>query len=106
MPLVTYINHAGAIFAVQVEAGCSVMQGATENLIEGIVAECGGCCSCATCHCYVDEAWLGRLEVPSDVEKDMLECAIDPKPNSRLSCQITVTDALDGLIVRLPESQF
>ena len=106
MPLVTYIDHAGAVFAVQVEAGRSVMQGATENLIEGIVAECGGCCSCATCHCYVDEAWLGRLEPPSDVEKDMLECAIDLKPNSRLSCQITVTDALDGLSVRLPESQF
>ncbi len=106
MPLVTYIDHEGAVFDVQVETGRSVMQGATENLIEGIVAECGGCCSCATCHCYVDEAWLGKLEEPSDVEKDMLECAVDPKPNSRLSCQITVTDELDGLVVRLPESQF
>lgn len=106
MPLVTYIDHAGTAVAVQLETGCSVMQGAMDNLIEGIVAECGGCCSCATCHCYVDEAWLDCLEEPSDVEKDMLECAVDPKPNSRLACQITVTDALDGLVVHLPESQF
>ena len=106
MPSVTYIDHEGNSFEVQVESGCSVMQGATENLIEGIVAECGGCCSCATCHCYVDEAWLDRLEAPSDVERDMLELAVEPRPNSRLSCQITLTDALDGLVVRLPESQF
>lgn len=106
MPWVTYIDHAGNSFEVQVESGCSVMQGAMENLIEGIVAECGGCCSCATCHCYVDEAWLDRLDAPSDLERDMLELAVEPKPNSRLSCQITLTDALDGLVVRLPESQF
>ena len=106
MPQVTYISHDGNAIEVDVPAGTSVMQGAVDNMIDGIVAECGGSCSCATCHCYVDEAWLGKLPAASGMEKDMLECVLEPRPNSRLSCQLEMTEALDGLVVRLPESQF
>ena len=106
MPLVTYVNHDGSSFEVEVPSGTSVMQAAVDNMIDGIVAECGGSCSCATCHCYVDEAWLAKLPPPSGMEKDMLECVLEPRPNSRLSCQLVVNDALDGLVIGLPESQF
>lgn len=106
MALVTYIDHQGNAFEAEVPNGQSVMQGAVNNMIDGIVAECSGCCSCATCHCYVDEAWVAKTGEPGDAEKDMIECAMYPQPNSRLSCQITVTDELDGLVVRLPESQY
>ena len=106
MPVVTYISFDGAINEIEVASGTSVMQGAVDNMIDGIVAECGGSCSCATCHCYVDEAWVGKIPPASEMEKDMLECVLEPQPTSRLSCQITVTDELDGLVVRLPESQF
>jgi 2Fe-2S ferredoxin len=105
MPTIKYILQDGSEHQVNVETGSSVMQGALDNMIEGIEAECGGFCSCATCHCYVDEPWLDKLSEPSDAEKEMLEFTFDPMPNSRLSCQITVTDELDGLIVRLPEEQ-
>lgn len=106
MPQVSYVSHDGSVIEVDVPAGTSVMQGAVDNMIDGIVAECGGSCSCATCHCYVDEAWLERLPPPSGMEKDMLECVLEPRQNSRLSCQVVVTEELDGLVVRLPESQF
>ena len=106
MPVVTYISFNGAINEIEVESGTSVMQGAVDNMIDGIVAECGGSCSCATCHCYVDEAWVSKIPPASEMEKDMLECVLEPQENSRLSCQIKVTDDLDGLVVRLPESQF
>ncbi len=107
MSLVTYIEHNGAEHKVDVPDGDSVMQGAVNNMIDGIVAECGGGLACATCHCYVDEAWIDRVGPPSGPESEMLEFAANaPGPNSRLSCQINMTDALDGLIVRLPESQF
>lgn len=106
MPLVTYISHDGAINEIEVPAGNSVMQGAVDNMLDGIIAECGGSCSCATCHCYVDEAWLDKVPPASEMEKDMLECVLEPKDNSRLSCQIQLSDELDGLVVRLPESQF
>ena len=106
MPLVTYINHDGSSNEIEVPVGTSVMQGAVDNMIDGIVGECGGSCSCANCHCYVDEAWFDKLKPPTGMEKDMLECVLEPKTNSRLSCQIVVTDALDGLVVHLPESQF
>ena len=82
------------------------MQGAVDNMIDGILAECGGCCSCATCHCYIEESWQDKVDPASDMETDLLDCVTDPKDTSRLSCQIKVTDALDGLIVHLPESQF
>ncbi len=106
MPVVTYISHDGAINDIEVASGTSVMQGAVDNMIDGIVAECGGSCSCATCHCYIDEAWLDKVPAASEMEKDMLECVLEPEDNSRLSCQITVTDELDGLVVKLPPSQF
>ena len=106
MPLITYIEHDERTYEVHVENGHTVMQGAVENMIDGIVAECGGACSCATCHCYVDEAWFDKVGPPGDIEQEMIDFTADPKPTSRLSCQITVTDELDGLIVRLPESQY
>lgn len=106
MAVVKYIKFDGSSYEVDVPNGTSVMQGAVDNLIDGIVGECGGSCSCATCHCYVDDAWVSRLAAPSAMEKDMLECVLEPKANSRLSCQIVVNDNLDGLVVRLPKSQF
>ena len=106
MALVIYIKHDGSSNEIEVPAGTSVMQAAVDNMIDGIVGECGGSCSCATCHCYVDEAWVGKIPPPDGMEKDMLECVLEPQSNSRLSCQINVTDDLDGLIIRLPESQF
>jgi ferredoxin, 2Fe-2S len=104
---VTYIEHSGARHKVEVPNGESVMRGAVNNLIPGIVGECGGDLACATCHCYVDEAWTGRVGPPaSQAERDMLDCAASEiRPSSRLSCQITVGDELDGLIVHLPELQ-
>ena len=106
MPLVTYISHDGTTTEIEVPAGNSVMQGAVDNMLDGIIAECGGSCSCATCHCYIDEAWGDKVPPASEMEKDMLECVLEPQNNSRLSCQINVTDELDGLVVKLPESQF
>lgn len=106
MALITYIESDGKTYEIQVEIGSTVMQGAVDNLIDGIVAECGGACSCATCHCYVDDAWVEKVGPAGDMEKEMLECALDPRDSSRLSCQIEVTEELDGLVVHLPESQF
>lgn len=106
MPLVKYVNHDGAINEVEVASGTSVMQGAIENMLDGIIGECGGSCSCATCHCYVDEEWVAKIPAPDEMEKDMLDCVLEPQDNSRLSCQIVVTDELDGLVVKLPEHQF
>jgi 2Fe-2S ferredoxin len=107
MALVTYIEHDGTEYKVEVPSGDTVMQGALNNMVEGIVAECGGGLACATCHCYVDDAWMGRVGEAEGVEKEMLEAAsAEVKPNSRLSCQLTVTEEWDGLVVRLPESQY
>lgn len=106
MALITYIAHDGTTTQVEVEIGSTVMQGAVDNSVDGIIAECGGACSCATCHCYVDEAWVDKVGEPGELEKEMIEFALNPQPNSRLSCQIEITDALDGLVVRLPESQY
>ncbi|CAN7638767.1 2Fe-2S iron-sulfur cluster-binding protein [Phenylobacterium sp. LjRoot225] len=107
MASVTYIEHSGAQHQVDVPTGDSVMQGATRNGIEGIVAECGGGLACATCHCFVEEAWIARVGPPSETESQMLEfSASETKPGSRLSCQIIVDDSLNGLVVRLPETQF
>jgi 2Fe-2S ferredoxin len=106
MPTVTYIEASGASHEVNIDSGTSLMQGAVDNMIEGIVAECGGSCSCATCHCYIEESWIDKVEPASEMEKDLLDCVTDPKDNSRLSCQVNVTDAHDGLVVHLPESQF
>ncbi|MFA7553658.1 MAG: 2Fe-2S iron-sulfur cluster-binding protein [Spongiibacteraceae bacterium] len=106
MPVVKFVNHDGTINEVEVTAGASLMQAAVDNGIDSIIAECGGACSCATCHCYIDDAWVEAVGQPGETEKDMLECVIDPQPNSRLSCQVHITDELDGLVVKLPESQY
>ena len=107
MSQVTYVAHGGERRTVEVPLGENVMRGALYNGIEGIVGECGGGLACATCHCYVEEDWLGKLEAPADAELQMLESAVcEVRPNSRLSCQIAVTEALDGLVVDLPERQY
>jgi 2Fe-2S ferredoxin len=107
MPQVTYIEHNGSSHQVEVPDGTSVMQGAVNNSVPGIVAECGGGLACATCHCYVDDAWIERVGSPSTPEMDMLEAtACERQRGSRLSCQITMSEQLDGLVVRLPERQY
>ena len=105
MAKITYIEHSGAEPGVEVKSGLSVMEGAVKNNIPGIDADCGGACACATCHVYVDEAWKDKTGTPSAMEESMLDFAENVEPTSRLSCQIRVTDALDGLSVRMPESQ-
>ena len=105
MARITYIAFDGAEHAVDVEVGMSVMEGAIANGIDGIDAECGGCCACATCKIYLDDTWFERLGGPDEMEEGMLEMSEHVMPNTRLSCQIPVTDALDGLVVRMPESQ-
>ena len=105
MPKLTIIEFDGTEHCLEAEGGRSVMQTAIDAMVPGIMADCGGSCSCATCHCYVDEGWVSRLPVPESAERDMLECALDPQENSRLSCQIRITPQNDGLIVRLPRSQ-
>jgi ferredoxin, 2Fe-2S len=105
MPKITYIEHTGATHVIDAKVGASVMETAVRNGISGIVAECGGSCSCATCHVYVDPAWLNATGERSDLEQSMLEFAAGVAQNSRLSCQIKVTDQLDGLVVRIPEVQ-
>ena len=103
---ITYISHSGDSKTVAVPEGDSVMEGAISNGIDGIVAECGGACQCATCHVYVDEAFLGKLKKMDEGEDEMLNSAFsERKPNSRLSCQIPVTMELDGLVVRTPPAQ-
>ena len=105
MPKITFIEHNGAEHTVEAPAGVSVMETAIKNMVPGIDADCGGACACATCHVYVDEAWVEKVGKPEAMEESMLDFAAEPKPNSRLSCQINVTDEHDGLIVRLPEFQ-
>jgi ferredoxin, 2Fe-2S len=106
MPRILFIEHNGAEHSVDAEVGKTVMQAAVENLISGIVGDCGGSCSCATCHCYVDPAWAERLQPASESETMMIEGALHAQDSSRLSCQIVVEPELDGLVVRLPVSQF
>lgn len=105
MPKIKYIEHDGTEHEVDVPSGLSVMEGAIRNMVPGIDADCGGACACATCHVYVDEAWAGKTGERSSMEESMLDFASDVQDNSRLSCQIRITDALDGLVVRLPEEQ-
>ena len=106
MATITYIEHDGTEHPQDVPTGWSVMEGAVKNGVPGIDADCGGACGCATCHVYVDPAWLTVTGAPNGPEAEMLELAENVADNSRLSCQIDVTDALDGLIVRMPESQY
>jgi 2Fe-2S ferredoxin len=105
MPKITYISHDGKISTVEVATGLSVMEGAIQNNIEGIDADCGGSMACATCHVYVPENWFNKIEKPHAAELDMIDMAYEPKKNSRLSCQITVSNELDGLEVITPIKQ-
>ncbi len=105
MPKITYIEHGGKSHTIEVSNGLSVMEGAVQNNIPGIDADCGGSMACATCHVYVKEEWFNKLPKKEDGEEDMLDMAFEPKKNSRLSCQLMVSDKLDGLVVNLPEKQ-
>lgn len=105
MPKITYIDQTGTERTVEVPVGWSVMEGAVKNRVPGIDADCGGACACATCHVYVDAAWIAKLPQRQEMEEQMLDFAQDVKPNSRLSCQIKVSPALDGLVVRTPRTQ-
>ena len=105
MPKIKYIEHNGKEHEVEVPNGWSVMEGAVKNLIPGIDADCGGACACATCHVYVDPAFVEKIPPKEDMEETMLDFAQELEPNSRLSCQIKVTPELDGLVVRMPKSQ-
>lgn len=105
MVRITYIEHSGAEHTVEAETGTSLMEAAKNNLVPGIEADCGGACACATCHVYFDAPWSGVVGEPNAQEADMLEVVDERRPSSRLSCQITVGAALDGVIVRLPASQ-
>lgn len=105
MVAITFIEFDGTTYCVEAPEGATAMETATRNGISGIVAECGGACACATCHVYVDEAWREKVGEPSEMEEGMLDFATDVRPNSRLSCQIKLTAALDGLVLRIPETQ-
>ena len=105
MVKITFIDTAGAARTVEGEVGSTVMETAIKNGVPGIEAECGGACACSTCHVYVDDAWREKVGEPSPMEEDMLDFAYEVKPNSRLSCQIKVSEELDGLTVRTPERQ-
>jgi len=105
MPKINFIDFTGTTRTVDAQAGATVMEAAIHNGIPGIEAECGGACACATCHVYIDEAWRETVGPPSPMEEDMLDFGYEVKPNSRLSCQIKVTAALDGLVVTTPERQ-
>ena len=105
MPKITFIDPAGVTHAIQAEVGATVMETAIKNGVPGIEAECGGACACATCHVYVEEPWRKIVGGPSPMEEDMLDFGYDVRPSSRLSCQIKVSDELDGLVVRVPERQ-
>ena len=106
MPKITYIESNGTEHVVEAEVGMTVMEAAVKNMVPGIEAECGGACACATCHVYVEEDWRAKTGEPQEMEEDMLDFAFDVRPSSRLSCQIKVTDELDGVVVRVPEKQF
>jgi ferredoxin, 2Fe-2S len=105
MAKITFIDSSGKARTVEAQPGSTVMETAIKNGIPGIEAECGGACACATCHVYVDEAWREQTGPPSPMEEDMLDFGFEVRANSRLSCQIKVTDALDGLVVATPERQ-
>lgn len=106
MPLITFVNADGSSKEVEAKVGDSVMQAAVDNGVDAIVAECGGACSCATCHCYIDAAWKDKFPAADDMEEAMLECVLEPQDSSRLSCQLTVREEHDGLIVNLPADQY
>ncbi len=105
MAKITYIEHNGTPHLIEVPNGLTVMEGAVQNNIPGIDADCGGSCACATCHVYVDEKWFNKLPKKESAEEDMLDMAFQPEKFSRLSCQLTVTDEFNGLVVKMPSKQ-
>ena len=105
MPKITYITSNAEVNTIEVQNGLTVMEGAVQNDIHGIDADCGGGMACATCHVYVNNDWVDKLPKKEDGEEDMLDMAFEPKQNSRLSCQLIVSDELDGLIVNIPSKQ-
>ena len=105
MPKITYIDQKGDSKTIDVENGLTVMEGAIQNNVPGIDADCGGSMACATCHVYVEDSWLSKIPKAEDAENDMIDMAYNPKKNSRLSCQIVVSEELNGLIVTTPEKQ-
>ena len=105
MPKITYVTHDDQSRTIEVQNGLTVMEGAVQNDIPGIDADCGGGMACATCHVYVKEDWFNKLPKKEEGEEDMLDMAFEPKKNSRLSCQLVVSDELDGLIVDIPSKQ-
>ena len=105
MPRVNFVSFNGERHVVDVSAGTTLMRAAVDNGVPGIDGDCGGHCACATCHVYIGPPWSGKLSPKSDAEDDMLGLAVDPRPTSRLACQIRVTDALDGIVVHLPQGQ-
>jgi 2Fe-2S ferredoxin len=106
MAKITFIQPDGKKQVVDAEKGLTVMEAAKKAMVPGIEAECGGACACATCHVYVDPSWTDKVGKPNEMEADMLDFAFDVRDESRLSCQIKVTDALDGLVLRVPAKQF
>ncbi|MFV0369694.1 MAG: 2Fe-2S iron-sulfur cluster-binding protein [Hyphomicrobiaceae bacterium] len=106
MAKITFIQPDGSSQVVEAEPGVTVMEAAKLNEVPGIEAECGGACACATCHVYVDGVWRDKTGAPADMEEDMLDFAFDVRDESRLSCQIKVTDDLDGLVLRVPAKQY
>lgn len=105
MAKILFTDHAGTTREVEAKAGTSIMEAAVQNMVPEIDADCGGACACATCHVYVDDAWLGKLNEKDDMEESMLDFAEGVQDNSRLSCQILMSDELDGIKVTTPESQ-
>ena len=105
MPVIKFTDPAGVVTEVDAKAGLTVMEVAVDNGVDGMVAECGGACACATCHAYVGDAWVAKLKPMDDMEDAMLDAALDRRPNSRLSCQIEMTDDLDGLELTVADNE-
>ena len=105
MPKITFVTHDEQSFDVDAVTGSTIMEAATRNSVPGIEAECGGACACATCHGYVDEAWLDKLPEMDDMEDSMLDAAYERQDTSRLTCQIEITDALDGLVINVADNE-
>ena len=105
MPKITYIEHNGKSHVVEVANGLSVMEGAVQNNIPGIDADCGGSCACATCHIYINEKWFDKIPNKENAEEDMLDMAFESNKFSRLGCQITISNDLDGMVVKMPSKQ-
>lgn len=105
MPFITFVDHEGNETEVNAKVGQSIMVAAVNNMVDGIVAECGGSCACGTCHCFIEDEWKSKVPEMTSTEKDTIECCVEATPVSRLSCQIKVTEEMDGLVVRLPEDQ-